>query len=299
MALSLIQVGGLLFVIAVGAPHIGEVNLISDASFGGVAAAAALVFFAFIGFDEVATLAEETRNPARTVPLALITGLAVSTLLYLAVAITAISVLGGEALGASETPLADVVASATGQRLDRVISAVALLSTVNTTLLMLTAGSRVLYGMGEARALPAWFGHVSGRRNAPRRAILIIAVMAAVFVAAGDLRLAASFTDFAVYVVFLSVNATVVVLRFRLPDRHRPFRVPLAVRGVPIIPILGFLTTVLLMTRLEPRAILLGTAIAGTGMVVGYLIARRTGWTQLPRTTGVPGGVATNGATRS
>ena len=121
--LSLIQVGGLLFVIAIGAPHIGEVDLFTSAGgTGSVIGAAALVFFAFIGFDEVTTLAEETRNPSRTVPRALLFGLGISTLLYVGVSIAAVSVLGANQLAVSERPLADVldhVLGGSGQRRKR------------------------------------------------------------------------------------------------------------------------------------------------------------------------------------
>ena len=99
VALSLVQVGGLLYVIAIGAPHLGQVDLLEGSGgSGGVLAAAALVFFAFVGFDEVITLAEETRDPTNTVPRALLLALGISTVLYVGVAITAVSVIRADAL---------------------------------------------------------------------------------------------------------------------------------------------------------------------------------------------------------
>ncbi|MFI5325653.1 MAG: APC family permease, partial [Candidatus Rokuibacteriota bacterium] len=100
VALSAVQVGGLLLVVAIGLPHVGDVDLFAGRGPGGVMGAAALVFFAFIGFDEVITLAEETRDPTRTVPRALLLALGLSTALYIAVAVAAVSVLGAEALAA-------------------------------------------------------------------------------------------------------------------------------------------------------------------------------------------------------
>lgn len=278
IGLSLIQVGGLLFVIAVGAGHVGEVDVVSGGSANGIIGAAALVFFAFIGFDEVTTLAEETRNPGRDVPLALIVALAISTVLYIGVAIVAVSVLGAEALGQSATPLADVVGEATGRRLDDMIAVVALVSTTNTTLLALTAGSRVMYGMAAVRALPPFLAQVTRRRQAPARAIILCAVISIAFALTGELTLVASVTDFSVYLVFLSVNSTVIVLRFRRPEAKRPFRIPWAIGRVPVIPVLGFAATALLMTGLDGKALLIGAALSSVGLVVGWLIARRTGW---------------------
>ncbi len=277
IVMSLIQVGGLLFVIAVGAGHVGEVDVFSGGSTAGIAGAAALVFFAFIGFDEVTTLAEETRNPGRNVPLALIVALVISTILYMAVAVVAVSVLGPVALGQSSTPLADVVGQATGRRLDDVIAVIALISTLNTTLLATTAGSRVLYGMASVKAMPGLFGRVT-RRHAPARAIMVCALISMAFALAGDLTLVASVTDFSVYMVFLSVNATVIILRFKRPDAPRPFRVPGTIGRLPIIPVLGLATTVAMLTRLDGTALLIGSATSVIGLAVGWLIVRRTDW---------------------
>ena len=154
VALSAVQVGGLVLVVLIGLPHVGDVDLLTGAGVGGVLGAAALVFFAFIGFDEVITLAEETRDPTRTVPRALLLALGLSATLYVAVAVAAVSVLGAAALAASPRPLADVMAHVLGSRGATVVAAIAIVTTTNTTLLALTAASRVLYGMARAGAMP-------------------------------------------------------------------------------------------------------------------------------------------------
>jgi basic amino acid/polyamine antiporter, APA family len=168
VVLSLVQVGGLLAVIAIGIPHVGQVDLLAGSGPAGVVGAAALVFFAFIGFDEVITLAEETQEPTRTVPRALLLALGLSTLLYVGVAVSAVSVVGSEALAASPRPLADVFAHVLGERAGQVVAIIALVTTTNTTLLCLTAASRVLYGMASAGSLspPSW--PTSRRAPAPR-----------------------------------------------------------------------------------------------------------------------------------
>ncbi len=155
VAFSAIQVGGLAVIVAIGIPHIGDHNLVEGSSASGVITAAALVFFAFVGFDEVITLAEETTNPARTVPRALLLALAISTMLYVAVAIAGISVLGPVALAESEQPLADVMSEAIGSQSAKVVALVALIATTNTTLLAITAASRLQFGMADTGALPA------------------------------------------------------------------------------------------------------------------------------------------------
>jgi APA family basic amino acid/polyamine antiporter len=253
VAFSAVQVGGLVFVAAVGAPHVGDVDLFSGPGVSGVLAAAALVFFAFIGFDEVITLAEETQDPTRTVPRALLLALGLSAALYVAVAIAGVSVLGADALAASPRPLADVMAHVLGDRGATVVAAIAVVTTTNTTLLALTAGSRVLYGMAKRGALPAAFAAVHPLRRTPIRAILVVTGIATVFAIVGDFAIIAAVTDFAVYVVFLAVNGTVIILRRTRPDVPRPFAVRGAIAGIPIVPVLGLGSVALMMTLSLPK----------------------------------------------
>lgn len=275
VGLSAVQVGGLVFVAAIGLPHVGEVDLLSGPGLGGVLAGAALVFFAFIGFDEVITLAEETRDPRRTVPRALLLALALSTALYVTVAIAAVSVLGASALAASSRPLADVMAHVLGDRGATVVAAIAVLTTTNTTLLALTAASRVMYGMAKADAMPHSFAVVHPERQTPIRAILAVTGLAIMFAGFGEFKLIAAVTDFAVYVVFLAVNGTVIILRRTHPDAPRPFAVGGTVRGVPVLPILGLVSVALMMTQLDSLAIMAGSAACAVGLAAGWLVRSR------------------------
>ena len=214
VTLSVVQVGGLLAVVLIGLPHLGQVNLLGGggSSSTSVISAAALVFFAFIGFDEVITLAEETVNPRRNVPKALFLALGISSLLYAAVSIAAVSVLGPAKLGSSPQPLADVFAHVVGGIGGPALAVVALMATANTSLLCLTAASRLTYGMASRGALPTRLAAVSPRSHVPRLPILLLAGVAAVAVAVGNLELVASVTDFAVYLVFIAVDVKAIVV---------------------------------------------------------------------------------------
>lgn len=276
--LSLVQVGGLVYVIAIGAPHVGQVDLLSSGGAGldGVLAAAALVFFAFIGFDEVITLAEEARDPTRTVPRALLLALTISALLYVGVAIAAVSVVGASALGDAERPLALVLDHALGGRGAAVVAVIALVATTNTTLLCITAASRLQYGMADAGVLPPVLARVGAATRAPYIAIGVATAVAAVFLALGDLTLVASVTDFAVYLVFLAVNLSVIVLRFREPERPRPFRAAGSVGRVPVVPVLGLATVLIMLPALRWEALVIGLALAGVGLLA-FASLRRHG----------------------
>jgi len=271
IVLSTVQVGGLLLVVAIGVPHFGQQNLLEVESVAGVLSAAALVFFAFIGFDEVITLSEETEKPTRTVPLALALALGLSTLLYVLVAIAAVSVLGADALGSSERPLADVIGHAIGSRGAQVMAALAVVSTTNTTLLAVTAASRLLYGMAARGALPPILALLHPKRRTPVVATVSTVLVSALFVLVRDLKLVASTTDFAVYLVFLAVNASVVILRFKEADDPRPFRVPGHVGRMPITPVLAFITVIIMMWFLDLAAVGLGLLLVASGLAIFFV----------------------------
>ena len=276
LALCVLQVAGLLLIVAIGAPHLGTHSVVSGASVSGIVGGAALVFFAFIGFDEVITLAEETRNPTRVIPRALLAALGISTVLYVAVAVAAVSVIGAGALGGSSRPLADVMAHVLGGRAESLVAVIALVTTTNTSLLALTAASRLTYGMADTGALPARAATLTRHTRVPGVAIVVAAAGAIGFACIGDLTLIASVTDFAVYVVFLAVNAAVIVLRRTAPDASRPFRSPWAIRRVPVLAVLGSVAALAMLPQLEVSSLWLGAGLLAAGLVAYELLGHRS-----------------------
>ncbi|MGK2966076.1 MAG: APC family permease, partial [Tepidiformaceae bacterium] len=228
IVLTFVEAAGLIFVVVVGLPDIGERDLFDGPGIGPLFSGAALVTFAYIGFGQVASLAEETKNPARVIPAAVLISLGVTAVLYVLVAIAAVSAIGAPALAASDAPLADVAAIAIGGRARDVVAVIALFSTANTVLLMLMAASRMIYGMssGEDAALPRFMAWVHPVVHTPARAILVCLVVALGFTFSGDLRFVAGASNFAVFVAFIGVNLALIVLRYRAAGAARPFRVP-------------------------------------------------------------------------
>lgn len=267
-----LEVLGLLAVLWVGLPHLGEVDLLQPGPDGlaGVGAAATLIFFAYIGFEEIVQLAEETRDPTRNVPLALVLSVVITTALYVAVALAAISVVGWERLGASPSPIAEVF-SEVGWHATAAISAVALFSTGNTVLVLIMSASRLMYGMAEDGALPDALARIGAWRRTPWVATLLIAALAAMIAASfDDIERVANLTNLALFVTFLIINATVIALRLREPDTHRPFRLPLSAWGVPLIPVAGICSTVALMGQVSRETTLWGAALAAGGLAVWW-----------------------------
>jgi APA family basic amino acid/polyamine antiporter len=281
IALTGIEVAGLVFIVAIGVPHLGDANLL-DANDGasGIFAGAALVAFAFIGFEQIATLSEEATNAPRTVPSALLLSIAITTTLYVAVAIAAVSVLGWESLSESEAPLAAVVDEALGGGASDLLSVIALFSTFNTVLLLLVAASRLMYGMGTTGTLPSFLGRVQPRFQTPYVAIVLSLVIGAGIALLGDLGLVAQSANFAIFLGFIAVNCSVIALRFKQPDVERPFRLRPSLGKVPVIPLLAIGAVIFMMTNLELEAIAIGLGVVIAGAIattIGMATSRQAG----------------------
>jgi APA family basic amino acid/polyamine antiporter len=233
-----------------------------------VLSGAALIFFAYIGFDEITTLSQETRNSSKTIPRAVLLALAISTAVYTLTAIVAVSVVGAETLGTSERPLADVIDAALHRDAGGVISVVAMVATASTALLMLTAISRIVYGMAEAGFLPDAAGAVHPRTRVPVRAIVAAGAASLAFTLTGDLGTIAGATDGLIFAVFVCVNLAAIILRFRRPDTARPFRIPLAIAKVPLPAAAAIAVTGVFIARLEVLALLIAAGVLLLGVTV-------------------------------
>ncbi|HPE63744.1 MAG TPA: amino acid permease [Methanothrix sp.] len=274
---TLIETSGLLMVIYIGLPHLGSVDYF-DMPHGpsGVFEAAALIFFAFMGFEEMVKLSEETKNPERNIPLALIGALAITIVLYMLVAVSVVSVVSWEVLAASEAPFAEAAAEALGSDAFVVISTIALFATANTALLMLLAASRIAYGMAGSSSIPDFLARVHPERRTPWVAILVVMLLSMGFVFSGDIAFVASANDFILFATFVVINASLIYLRRIDPDRPRPFRVPLTIGRVPVLPILGIFTCIFLIVHLDEAAILLGSVLAVVGGVLALVCCRKS-----------------------
>jgi APA family basic amino acid/polyamine antiporter len=281
---TLVEVGGLILIILLGIPSLGKVDYLEmPLGIPGVLTAASLVFFAYIGFEDVVKLAEETREPERNIPRGLLMAMGVSILLYILVSIAAVSVAGWEALAASDAPFAMVAGLALGSGASLLLSGIALFATANTVLLMLLASSRISYGMADAGHLPARLAYVHRTHGTPVRATLLVGAGACLFALAGDIGFAAELTNFTLFLTFTVINATVILLRIRHPRLHRPFRVPGALGRVPILPVAGAVASVLLLARLNPVVLGLGAVLVAVGAAWAVL---KIGRQETPGETG-------------
>lgn len=273
---TVLEMFGLVFIIALGIGHLGSVNYLElpPGGIGSVFTAAALIFFAYVGFEDIANIAEETKKPEKTLPRAIVISVVVTTILYVLVALSSISILDWRVLGASNAPLADVAESALPGSLS-LLGIIALFSTGNTVLILLITVSRMLYGMARSGALPKFLSTVSEKRRTPWVAGMVSMALVLLFAMIGDIKKVAEISNFSILSVFVVVNASLIRLRYSKPYIVRPFKVPLNIGKFPVLPFLGIIFSLFLMSRFDPVTILAGIGIFVLGLVFFKILEYR------------------------
>ena len=253
-----IEAAGLLLIIYLGLPFLGSVDYLSSPTgYTGILQGSALIFFAYIGFEDIANLAEETSRPDKIVPRAFILSIAVTAILYVLVAISTVSLLDWRELSMSTSPLADAAAQSLGDSAFVLLSAIALFATSNTVLILLIVCSRTIYGMAREGRMPRPLSKVS-KTGSPTLAVVLSLTLASLFALLENLGLVAEVTNLGTFITFVSVNLSAIWLRIKKPDMDRPFKTPFSIGNVPLIPLLGLLSSTLLITQLSIRSIIYG-----------------------------------------
>ncbi|MFI6885673.1 amino acid permease [Streptosporangium canum] len=229
------------------APLIQVLFGISPVAFGvlGIFSAAAIVFFAYIGFDVVATAAEETRNPRRDLPIGIIASLVICTILYVAVSLVVVGMQPYSQLSEA-APLADAF-KAVGQTWAATLISIGALAGLTTVVMILMMGqSRVMFAMSRDHLLPAGLAKVHPKFGTPYRITIMVGVIVAILAGLVPLSTIAELVNIGTLFAFVIVSIAVVILRRTRPDLPRSFRTPL----VPLVPILSVLACLYLMLNL-------------------------------------------------
>ena len=195
-----------------------------------------------------------------------------TTALYVLVAIAVVALVPVERLAESESPLATAVASVSPLLAD-IVGGLALFATANTVLVVFVASSRMVMAMARGRDLPRVLASVHSARSTPWVAAVALLVVALALLPFGDLALIASMSSLASLAGFAAVNIALIVLRVRDPHLRRPFRVPLSVGRIPLLPVLGTVAIVGLLLQFDAVAY----AVTGAVLIVGLglRVARR------------------------
>ncbi len=233
--ITLLSIAGLLIVVFLARDALWTVggrwqDLVPPLELGawtGISFGAFLAFYAFIGFEDMVNVAEEVREPRRTLPLAIYSALILAVVLYVLVALVAVLAIDVETLATSTAPLVDVVAAAGSGDARRMIAAFSLLSVTNSALAQIIMASRIIYGMSRDAALPTWFSEVSPRSSTPVRATLFTGLIVLLFALALPLVTLAEITSFVIILVFALINASYFWLRLRSKSDRRIAVAPL------------------------------------------------------------------------
>ena len=243
---TFVELAGLVVIIALGFGHWGDADLLEMPNgFYGVLKAGALVFFAFLGFETIIKLREETKNPQKTIPWAILISIVVTTLLYILVSMSAVNILPASQLASSKSPLADVAASVFGNPAFIILGIIALFSTSNTVLLTMLTTSRMAYGMAEEGSLPKWFSIIGKKRRTPYVAVLASGFIAFLFVLIKDIGFVADLTTALLFITFALVNVSAIVLRYK-DGRERKFKMPVNIGRFPVLALLGVITSLIM-----------------------------------------------------
>ena len=265
---TVIEAGGLILIIIIGFTVLNPepVNYSeSPSGFAGIAIAFVLIFFAFIGFEDMANVAEEVKNPKRTLPRAIILSVLISGILYILVSLAVVRVVNWEELATSSAPMALVAERGLGSEAHLILSSIALFAITNTVLITLVAGSRIFYGMAREKVFPSLLEKIHFKTKTPWIAVLVILITSIGFTFIGDIVIVANITVFAIVITFASVNLAVIVLRYTEPDIERKFKVPLNIGKFPILPLFGLGISVYMALQFEIEIILAGIAIIISG----------------------------------
>jgi APA family basic amino acid/polyamine antiporter len=246
-----LKVAILVFFIVVGVGSINGDNYspwTTAKGFSGTIDAAALIFFAYIGFDAISTSGEEAENPKRDLPFAIIGALLICTLIYILVAVVAVGLAPAKELAASDAPLATALQSGAGvgDWAADILSVGALIAITSVVLTVLYGQTRIMFAMSRDGLVPRWAGKLSSRQT-PATITAVFGVLVAILAAFVPLTEIAKLVNIGTLFAFLIVNIGVIVLRRTQPDMDRSFRVPF----VPVFPLIGAGLCIYLMTRLE------------------------------------------------
>ncbi|WP_455357950.1 amino acid permease [Streptomyces sp. SYSU K21746] len=239
----------------------------------GISAAAATLFFSYIGFDAASTAGEEAKNPKKDLPRAIMLSLLIVTVLYCLVALIAVGAMPWQDFEGTEAALAQIMKDVTGHSFwSVVLAAGAVVAIASVVFAVLYGQTRILFAMARDGLVPKVFAKVDPRTGTPRANTVIVSVFCGVLAATIPLGELANATSIGTLFAFALVNVAVVILRYTRPDMSRTFRVAL----FPVTPILGFAFCAYMMYSLPGATWLVfgGWMVAGLVFYFGYGMRR-------------------------
>jgi APA family basic amino acid/polyamine antiporter len=268
----IVKLAILVFFLVIGLKYVRPENWrpFAPNGFTGIWTGASLIFFAYIGFDAISTAAEESRNPKRDMPFAIIMSLVVTSILYIAITAVLTGMLPWNQLGTAE-PLATAFTERGLNVAAGIISFGAIVATTSVLLVFQLGQPRIFYAMARDGLLPGWAATVHKKYRTPHITTILTGIFVATFAAVAPIEEVIELTNIGTLFAFVLVSAGILVLRYLEPDRVRPFRTPL----VPLIPILAILSCAWLMAGLPVITWVRFGIWLAAGLVIYFAYSRR------------------------
>jgi APA family basic amino acid/polyamine antiporter len=250
-AMVIIKLAAVVLVVAAGLPHVNTANYhpFMPFGFGGVAEGAAVVFFAVFGYDTLTTAAEEAKDPQRQLPRAVLLSLAISLVLYIAMALVLTGIVRYDQLN-SAAPVAAAFTAINMPWVTLLVSVAAVAGIASVMFAFMLGCARIWFAMSRDGLLPAWFAQVHPRFRTPYRPTLIAGGLTALVAAFFPIKQVAELVNIGTLSAFVIICFSVIVLRRTRPDVRRTFRTPF----VPWIPLAGIGFSVWLLSKLPAAA---------------------------------------------
>ncbi|MCM1013100.1 Serine/threonine exchanger SteT [Brevibacterium casei] len=268
-----IKVAVLVFFIVVGLTGWNSDNFANFAPFGlsGVVSGAGIIFFSYVGMDAVATAGDETKNPKKTMPKALIFALLIITSVYVLVAVAALGAQPWEEFEGQDAGLSAILENIVGSTWPgTVVAAGAVISIFSVTLVSIYGQSRILFTMSRDGMMPKLFQDVNPRTLTPVKGTIVVSVVIAILAGFIPINFLAEMTSIGTLVAFVVVALAVIILRVREPNLERGFKVPF----YPVLPILSILGCLWIISSLRPITIVV--FVVWTAVIIGlYLVFGR------------------------
>lgn len=271
-----IQLLGLFILIAVGLSETGppKAEFFKVESVSGTLAATATLFFVYTGFEHMAALGSEVKNPGKTIPRAFLLTMVFTTIIYLLISFTVLNIADPSELARVDSPLS-LAASSLNSWLPVALAIAALFATANAAFSGIISISRLLFGMADLSELPKFMTKTNAQK-VPWVTTLVVVAAVAGFLLLGDIKIVAGMSSLGALLVFVAVNIALIVLRFKAPYKERPFKVPLAIWRVPILPILAILISLSLIIQYEWQIYAAFVGAIVVGIMLDYFLDKKS-----------------------